>query len=662
MNPYYPKLFSPMTLDGVELKNRLVMAPMSTSYGGVDGSVTPRNIAFYRERALGGFGLIIVEFTCVDPATGKTEEHQLSLESHRNLDGHKRLVDAVHDAGAKVFVQLQHGGRFADRKYVPVPKGPSRVVSRKDPGKVVSDEFTSDEIKALIEAFARSAHLAVDAGYDGIEVHAAHGYLVSQFISPLGNQRGDEWGGDAERRLAFPLSIARAIRAEIGSRPLVFRISADEFLPGGVTIEDSEKNARRLVGAGVSVIHASTGRGPDSFEKVMEPMSTPEGWRIPYARRLRDAAGVPVITVGQIRTPDIAETAIANGDADLVALGRPSLADAEWPNKVAAGRFDDVRPCTSCNWCISGATRPMSCAENPRTGNELEPLLPKDAGAGKRAVVIGAGPGGLTAALMLDQAGFETHLYEARDTIGGGLIASATPPGKEKFFWYRDFLIKRLQRSRVSVHLGHRATAAEVIAACPHAVFVATGTKPHPMPIAGIDSPMVLDTYEVLMGSLKHGLAPGQHLIVYGGGETGCEAAEYFAEQGLKVTLVSRSPADKLARSAEMVYRKLLVGRLMKSSAIEIVLNTEIVRIGNGEIELRPQTGETRVLKADRIAIAQGRDPQDMMIDEFVAAGIQCHVIGDSHQVGRVGHAVHAAYHAMRAMRAQSQMVEELAC
>jgi len=662
VNPYYPKLFSPMTLNGVELKNRLVMAPMSTSYGGIDGSVTPRNIAFYRERALGGFGLIIVEFTCGDPATGKTEEHQLSLESQRNLDGHKRLVDAVHDAGAKVFVQLQHGGRFADRKYVPMPKGPSRVTSRKDPGKIVSDEFSSDEVKKLVEAFGRTARLSVEAGYDGIEVHAAHGYLVSQFISPLGNQRDDEWGGDAERRLAFPLAIARAIRAEIGSRPLVFRISADEFLPGGITIDDSEANARHLVEAGVSAIHASTGRGPDSFEKVMEPMSTPEGWRIPYARRLRDAAGVPVIAVGQIRTPDIAETAITNGDADLVALGRPSLADAEWPNKVAAGRFEDVRPCTSCNWCISGATRPMSCAENPRTGNELEPLLPTDAGAGKRAVVIGAGPGGLATALMLDQAGFETHLYEARDTIGGGLIASGTPPGKEKFFWYRDFLVRRLQRSGVSVHLSHRADAAKIIAVRPDAVFVAAGTKPRAMEIEGIDSPMVLDAYEVLMGKLEHGLTAGQHIVVYGGGETGCEVAEYFAGHGLKVTLITRSPTDKLARTAEMVYRKMLVLRLMKSASIKIVAETAIVRIGDGEIDVRNAGGEVRTLKADRIALAQGRDPQDDMIGEFVTAGIQCHVIGDSHQVGRIGHAVHAAYHAMQAMRAQSQLAEELAC
>lgn len=662
MNAHYPHLFSPMMLDGIALKNRLVMAPMSTQYGGSDGSVTPRHIAFYRERALGGFGLIIVEFTCVDVATGRTEEHQLSLDSRRNLDGHRRLVDAVHDGGAKVFVQLQHGGRFSDRKFVPLPKGPSKVMSRSDPTKMVSGEFTSDEIEKLVDAFAYTARLSIEAGYDGIEVHAAHGYLVSQFISALGNQRDDRWGGDAERRLAFAAAIARAVRAEIGSRPLVFRISADEFLPGGITIADSEHNARRLVAAGVSVIHASTGRGPDSFERVMEPMSTPEGWRIPYARRLRDATGVPVITVGQIRTPAIAEAALANGDADLVALGRPSLADAHWPNKVAAGRAEDVRPCTSCNWCISGATRPMTCAENPRTGYELDSLLPADAGAGKRAVVIGAGPGGLAASLMLDEAGFDTALYEARDSIGGGLIASATPPGKEKFFWYRDFLERRLARSKVSVHLGHKTTASEIVAQMPHVVFVAAGTQNRPLLLEGIDSPMVLDSYEVLMGHVEHGLEAGQHVVVYGGGETGCEVAEYFAAKGLKVTLISRSPVAKLARSAEMVYRKMLIGRLMKSTSIEIVAETLITRIGDGEVDLRGKDGEMRTIRAHRVAIAQGREPSADMAAEFIRAGIHCHVIGDSRQVGRVGNAVHDAYHALRAMKAQALAAGDLAC
>ena len=663
MHPEYPHLFSPFNLAGVQIKNRLAMAPMSTQYGGKDGSVQPRHIAFYRERALGGFGLIIVEFTCVDAATGRTEEHQLSLDSRRNLDGHKRLVDGIKSGGAACFVQLQHGGRFSDKKFVGLPKAATSVFSRKDPSKVVSGEFSTDEVQRLVQSFAYTARLSKEAGYDGIEVHAAHGYLVSQFISPNTNQRDDKYGGDAERRMAFPIEISKAIKAEIGDMPLIFRLSVDEFLPGGITIGDSENNARLLVAAGTDAIHASTGRGPDSFERVMEPMSTPEGWRVPLAKRIRDATGFPVITVGQIRTPQVAEDAIASGSADLVALGRPTLADAHWARKVEAGRYDDVRPCTSCNWCISGATHPMSCAENPRTGFELDALLPADTGAGKKALVVGAGPGGISAALLLDEAGFETELHEARDFLGGGLLASAAPPGKDKFYWYRDYLLGRLGRSKVKTQVNSAMDAGAIIAQQPDLVFVAAGTKNRPMQVEGIDGANVLDSFEILMGGIDHGMTAGQSVVVYGGGETGCETAEFFAEQGIAVTLVSRSPMTALARVAEMVYRKMLILRLMANKAIDIVADTSITRIGaDGTVELRGKDGAIRTIKADKVVIAQGRDPLDDMVAKLMAAGIETHVIGDSHKVGRVGNAVHDAYQALRSMTAKRIQPTELAC
>jgi 2,4-dienoyl-CoA reductase (NADPH2) len=665
MSSFYPHLFSPLDLPGLRVKNRVVMAPMSTSLGGRDGAVTPANIAFYRERALGGFGLIIVEFTCVDPATGRTEECQLSLESRRNLDGHVRLVDTLHEAGAKVFVQLQHGGRFSPAHLLPagITKGPSRVVSRKDPTKVIVQPFDIDEVTRLIEAFVRTATFAVEAGYDGIEIHAAHGYLFSQFMSPLSNQREDEWGGDFERRLAFPLAVARGVKQVIGRRPLSFRISADEFIPGGLTIEDNELIVRRLVDAGTDIIHASMGRGPEAFDKVMEPMSAAEGWRLPYARRLRAAAGVPVIGVGQIRWPETAEEAIVRADADLIALGRPSLADPEWPNKAAAGQRDAIRPCTTCNWCISNANRGrVGCAENPRAGAELDAPIPTDLGSGRRAVVIGAGPGGIAASLMLDQAGFETHLYEARTAIGGGLIASATPPGKDKLSWYRNYLTRRLADSGVTVHLGHRVVAEELLSAPPDVAIVAAGTVRRRLPIEGLEDPMVAEAFDVLMGDADATVPEGGRALVYGGGETGCEAAEFLAHRGVNVVLVTRSPAGKLARSAEAVYRIGLLERLTNNPAIEILDGSHVVRVGHGEVVVVSKDGQTRTLKVVRLLLAQGRDSQQALAERMVAAGVLCHVVGDSRQVGRIGDAVHAAYGAMRALTAHYAGLRRLAC
>lgn len=662
----YPHLFSPFRVRGLELRNRLVMAPMSTELGGLDGEVTPAMIAFYRERALGGMGLIIVEYTCVDPDTGRAHAYQLTLDDRKNLGGHRRLVRTVHEAGAHIFMQIQHCGQYANPKVLPggMPIGPSDVFSRRDPGTMTCRGMTSDEVAGMIAAYGKTAELAVEAGYDGVELHGAHGYLLTQFMSPLGNKRDDEWGGDFERRLAFPLAVISTVRAALGDRPLTYRISADEFRSGGLTIEDMERIAPRLKEAGVDLLHVSTGWGVgQAFETVVEPMSTNEGWRIPYAARIRRAADIPVIAVGQIRWPETAETAIADGHADLVALGRPMLTDPDWANKAKAGRRDLIRPCTSCNWCISphpGRVQ-VGCAENPRTGTELDPPLPAGMGLGRRAVVIGAGPGGASAALLLEQCGFETHIFETRIFTGGGIIASATPPGKEKLFWYSNYLGNRLEESNVIRHFGRKAALDDILPLKPDVVIVATGTRRIDLPIEGIDSPMVIDAYDLLMRERDLDLPAGAHVVIYGGGETGCETAEFCAHHGVRVTLVSRSPADKLARSAEWVYRSGLLRRLQDNPLITIVEDTHVRAAGDGKVLLaRDET--TTEIPADRLLLAQGRRSADQLVAELESAGIIVSAVGDSREVGRIGDAVHMAYRAVQSLSAQYAEVAKLAC
>ncbi|MDK2768923.1 oxidoreductase [Sphingomonas sp.] len=662
----FPNLFTPLRLRGVELPNRLVMAPMSTELGGLEGEVTPAMIAFYRERALGGMGLIIVEYTCVDPDTGRAHEYQLTLDDRKNLDGHRRLVRTVHDAGAKIFMQIQHCGQYANRKVLPggMPVGPSDIFSKRDPEQMTCRGLTSEEIAKLVISFGNTAALAVEAGYDGVELHGAHGYLLTQFMSPLGNKRDDEWGGDAERRLAFPLAVIRSVREKLGELPLVYRLSADEFRPGGLTIDDMEEIAPRLVEAGADALHVSMGWGVGpAFEKVVEPMSMPEGWRIPYAARIRAATGVPVIAVGQIRWPETGEQAVASGDADLIALGRPMLTDPEWANKAKAGRRDLIRPCTSCNWCISphpGRVQ-VGCAENPRTGTELDPPIPADMGKGKRAVVIGAGPGGASAALLLQQSGFETHIFETREFTGGGIIASATPPGKDKLFWYSDYLSNRLAESAVVRHFGKRAELKDIIALDPDVAILAAGTRRIDLPIEGLDDPIVMDAYDLLMRERDLGLVEGQHAIVYGGGETGCETAEFCAHHGVHVTLVSRSPADKLARSAEWVYRMGLLRRLHENPLITIVDNSHVRGVGNRKVTIETG-GVAREIEADRLLLAQGRRSADELAAALGDAGIAVSVVGDSRQVGRIGDAVHMSYRAVQALSAQYAKTPKLAC
>lgn len=665
----FPHLFSPLRIGKLALRNRLVMAPMSTNLSAPDGSVSPRQVAFYRARAEGGMGLIIVEFCCVDAATGRSEHQQLTLETPMHLDGHQRLVEAIKGAGAAACLQLQHGGQGAVRSLLKdgIAVAPSDVPSRKDPSKLNTRALTEPEILHLIECFGRTAELGAQAGYDAFELHGAHGYLLTSFISPMTNHRTDAWGGDEERRLNFPRRVIERVKRAIGDRPLIYRFSADEFSPEGLGIGDMERIAPKLVAAGADALHVSIGTGWTGLDKVIEPMSMPEGWRLPYARRIRAAVKVPVIGVGQIRWPAMAEQAIESGDADLIALGRPMLADPEWANKARLGHQADIRPCTSCNYCVAvhgGENGAIGCAENPRTGHELDAL--PDAGVlrGKRAVVVGSGPGGMAAALMLDQAGFKTELYEARDRLGGGLIASAAPPSKEKLVWYQDFLERQLAKSGVRVVLNTRINTAMLLQDRPAITILANGGQATRLPIEGVDHPHVLDAYELLMGDASQ-LPPPDDLpiLVYGGGETGCETAEYLSERGYPVLLVSRSPAKQLARSAELIYRGVLRKRLIANARIRIIDNTRIMAIGeSGVVSLQNQDGHTSDLPTSRVLIAQGRKPDTTMMEQLLQAGVPVVAIGDARRGGRIGDAVNQAYAAIITLCATTAPLQQLAC
>lgn len=644
----WPVLFSPFRLGALALPNRVVMAPMSSSLADESGCVTPELLAFVRERAEGGTGLIIVEFSCVDASFGRGERRQLRIDADEYIAGHARMVQAIGAAGARACLQLHLPGQYVvEGTCDGLPVAPCDEFARD--GRQLARRLAATEVETLVERFAQAALRAVQAGYQAIEIHGAHGYLPMAFMSPRKNRRDDAWGGDAQRRLAFPLAVVRAVRAALGpGRPLIYRLSAAEFVDSGLTLEDMEGIVPRLAQAGCDALHVSTGVIEGALDKIVDPMSTAEGWRFPLGRRLRAAAGLPVIAVGPIRWPAGAERALVDGDADLIALGRPLLADAHWARKARAGALADITPCTNCNWCMQRVRDHASigCAENPRTGHETEPP-PPHAPAGAVAVVVGAGPGGLQAALEFDALGYRTHLFEARAEVGGGLAVSAAPPFKEPLRWYQAHLQHRLRASSVTLHLGHRAAAADVLAVRPDVVVIATGSRMRPFALERAAASLpILDATDVLAGDCLP--AAGGSVVVYGGGETGCETAEYLAQRGLRVVLVTRSAVRELARSAEPMYRRELRARLARNARIELVEHASIERVDADALVLAARGGPARRVAATALVMAQGRAPAAELLPALRAAGVRCIAIGDADGIGRIGDAVHAAHRAVR--------------
>ncbi|MDY6916638.1 MAG: NADH:flavin oxidoreductase [Chloroflexota bacterium] len=394
----YPRLFEPGTIGRMRVKNRVVFPPCTTNFAGPVGEPTDRLIKYYAERARGGAGLLIIENTQVKYPEGKNVSCQLRLDDDKYIPGYQELAEAIQMHGAKVFQQIHHAGRQPHNTEGVMPAAPSAIPC----GflQIPVRELTSDEVWDLVERFSETALRVQKSGMDGVEFHGAHGYLIGQFMSPHTNQRMDEWGGTFERRMKFPTEIIKRTRAKVGPNfPLCFRYSAIEFVPGGLTLDDGREIALLVESLGIDVLHVSCGIY-ESMPTLLEPMRFEEGWRVYIAEEIKKAVKIPVITVGQIKTPAFAERILEDGKADFVALGRPLIADPQWPTKAREGRDEDIRKCISCNTgCIGGHVfydLYMRCTVNPVVGREREEgwIHLKPAEKKKKVMVIGAGPGG----------------------------------------------------------------------------------------------------------------------------------------------------------------------------------------------------------------------------------------------------------------------------
>jgi len=641
----YRKILEPGLMGSLKCKNRLVMAPMGTRLASAIGEVTQRQIEYYTERARGGIGTIITETTCVDYPVGATGPTNMALHDNNYLIGHNNLVEEVHAYGAKIVCQLNHAGRQTRPSGIgglqPVAPSPIPCPFLN----AMPRELGTDEVEAIVKKFVDAAIRARTAGYDGIELHGAHGYLISQFMSASANHRKDRYGGDLLKRMAFPLEIIQGIRKELGTDyPILFRISAEEFIEGGRTLDESKKAAKLLEEAGVSVLDVTAGTY-GSMRTMIEPMSYGEAWKIHLAESIKKVVSIPVIGVGVIRSPHVAEELLEKGKVDFVALGRAMLADPYWPQKVREGREEDINRCISCNTgCIGGRIfrdLDIRCTVNPLTGRERLKSQLTQVSTKKKIYIAGGGPAGMMAAIVASRRGHVVTLFEKSDKLGGQLLLARVPPGKEKISWLIDSLLRQVQQRDIKLRLGEPVAEDTIIEGKPDCVIIATGAMPLIPEIPGIEQPFVTTSWDVLKGKKK---ISEKTVLIAGGGTVGCETAFYLAPNNKKIIIVEM--LDSLALDMEPINRMDLLSRIEKSD-IEVVLKRKIHRIDPDKIVLvNQETMAEEEVRADAVVLALGAVAANGLAKKIEGKVDSIYSVGDCAKPRKIIDAIYEGFRA----------------
>ena len=632
----FEKLLKPIRIGQIELKNRIVMPAMGTNLGTRDGFVTERLKDYYEVRARGGVGLIIVEATYV-VLVGKTATNLMGISDDKFISGLSEVAEVIHRHGAKAALQLQHGGRLSVSWVTGIqPVAPSAIPLR---GYDNPKELTLVEIEQLPREYAKAAQRAKEAGFDGLEIHAAGGYLLCSFLSAASNKRQDAYGGELKNRARLLLEIIRAVKEAVGEDfPVWYRASAQELgVRDGITLEEAMEVAQMAQSAGADAINVYASGG---WNYTFPSMGSPPGILVPLAQSVKKVVNIPVMTVGKI-TPEAGERALKEGKADLIGMGRALIADPELPLKVVSGRLEDVNPCICCLHCLGkvisyvdkvSLNGEISCVVNPALGREKEYEL-REAKKRKKVIVVGGGPGGMETARVAAMRGHAVTLYEKGDRLGGQLLLAVLPPEKDEIGDLVNYLSTQVRKLGVRVELGREVTPELISEQRPDAVVLATGVLLLVPEIPGMEKAKVITAERALTDESR----VGESVVVLGGGLVGCETADFLAERGRKVTVVEM--LDKLVPGMMTIPRRILLDKLTKRDVrgLTSVKGESVTEEG---LVIVKENGEREMVEADTIILAMGSRSNQRLYDALKEKVPEIHLVGDCVKPRRIMDAI----------------------
>jgi len=637
----YTKLFEKGKIGNVEIKNRIVMPPMGTGFAAASGEASEQIIRFYEERAKGGTGLIITEVCRVDELSGIAQPCQLSATDLSVIPSFTRMVDRVHAYGTRMFLQLHHPGNEAvgmtlHGNPVIAPSAVTCKITGEAP-----KPMTTQEVEDMVKKFVKGAYIAKTAGFDGVEIHAAHGYLVNQFLSPYTNRRTDKYGGDFFNRMRFLTEIVLGIRFTCGAGfPVSVRMDGTEFTDYGMKEDECLHIARYLESIGVACLDVSCGTYESGWS-IVEPYGMKEGWKKHLAKNIKACVHIPVIAVNTVRHPAFAEQLLEEGVSDFVGVARGNLCDPEFANKAKAGDDERVRKCIGCLNCFKMASmgRAIECAVNPVLGRETyrgDDKLVKN-GNGRKVAVIGAGPAGMEAAIVLAKRGFKPVLIEKSDRLGGTMNLADKAPSKELITELTQTMALELKDLGVEVMLNTEGTVEKCKELGVEGVILASGGLKNTPKVPGIEKAIVYD--EVLSGKVS---LSGKKVAVIGGGLTGLETAECLCNAGNKVTVYEM--AGEVGTAMYRSVKNMLVKNIEEKGG-KIMVNSLFKEIKDGKIVINEiQTGFDKEYDADAVVVALGVKPNHAQIDSFNESFDKVSVAGDTIAPGNIADATHSGY------------------